>query len=308
MINQQVAREFLEKAGLVVDIAVDGYEAVEKVKLTDYDVVLMDLQMPRMDGFEATRLIRYLDQGKDLPIIAMTAAAMKQDRQRTKSAGMNGHVAKPIDPEELIETLLAWIKPRNCAVDEVTAVSSESGDLTVPPINVPGFDMAGLLARVGGNAGALAGIFKSFEREFAGLTQDLDALMTGGAYEQAAWLIHSIKGAAGNIGATELHQTARVLENELYAGTAVSRPDFESALARVLNAITTSLDQPGKNEKKGEHDSTQISSVLQQVSMILRQYEIVSTDVMQTLSGILKELNVPNHLIDALELQVNMFD
>ena len=108
-VNQQVAAAFLQAGGLEVTLAENGVEAVDWVKKARFDVVLMDMQMPDMDGMQATRLIRKLPQGVSLPIIAMTAAAMDSDRQECLAAGMNAHVAKPIDAEHLVKTLLAWV-------------------------------------------------------------------------------------------------------------------------------------------------------------------------------------------------------
>ena len=108
-VNQQVAAAFLNAGGLEVTLAENGVEAVEWVKKSRFDVVLMDMQMPDMDGTQATRLIRKLPQGVGLPIIAMTAAAMDADRQECLAAGMNAHVAKPIDAELLVKTLLEWV-------------------------------------------------------------------------------------------------------------------------------------------------------------------------------------------------------
>ena len=108
-VNQQVAAAFLQAGGLDVTLAGNGIEAVEWVRKTRFDVVLMDMQMPDMDGMQATRLIRKLPQGAGLPIIAMTAAEMEADRQECLAAGMNAHVAKPIDAERLVQTLLDWV-------------------------------------------------------------------------------------------------------------------------------------------------------------------------------------------------------
>jgi CheY-like chemotaxis protein len=111
-VNQHVARAFLEMYGLDVTIAGNGLEAVDHVKRASFDVVLMDMQMPEMDGIHAARAIRLLPQGERLPIIAMTAAAMDEDRQACLAAGMDAHISKPIDPKELVRNLLAWIRPR----------------------------------------------------------------------------------------------------------------------------------------------------------------------------------------------------
>jgi two-component system sensor histidine kinase/response regulator len=110
-INQQVAKEILEGAGLIITLAADGQEGVNAVKEKNYDAVLMDVQMPIMDGYTATREIRKDERFKDLPIIAMTAHAMAGDEEKSLEAGMSDHVAKPIDPDKLFSTLQKWIKP-----------------------------------------------------------------------------------------------------------------------------------------------------------------------------------------------------
>ncbi len=112
LVNQQVAMAFLTLAGLQVTVANTGVEAVDLVKRETFDVVLMDMQMPDMDGLEATRVIRDLPQGAELPILAMTAAAMDEDKQECLAAGMSAHVSKPIDPQDLARVLLAWTAPR----------------------------------------------------------------------------------------------------------------------------------------------------------------------------------------------------
>ncbi len=115
IVNQQVALAFLSMAGLEVTLAGNGLEAVDCVRRERFDAVLMDMQMPEMDGLQATRVIRSLPQGAQLPIIAMTAAAMDEDRQECLAAGMNAHVSKPIEPRELARVLLAWVAPRATA-------------------------------------------------------------------------------------------------------------------------------------------------------------------------------------------------
>jgi signal transduction histidine kinase/CheY-like chemotaxis protein len=117
LVNQQVATAFLEMAGLSVTVARNGLEAVDCIKREHFDAVLMDMQMPEMDGLHATRAVRLLPQGAHLPIIAMTAAAMEEDKQACLAAGMDAHVSKPIDPKELVRTLLAWVPARAVAVE-----------------------------------------------------------------------------------------------------------------------------------------------------------------------------------------------
>ncbi len=117
-INQQVAMEILADAGLIVSLANNGQEAVDAVEANRFDAVLMDVQMPVMDGYTATRTIRRDPRFKDLPIIAMTAHAMAGDQEKSTAAGMNDHVTKPIDPEQLFATLARWIGAGKTPVGE----------------------------------------------------------------------------------------------------------------------------------------------------------------------------------------------
>jgi len=121
IVNQQVATAFLAMAGLQVTLANNGLEAVDWVRKAPFDVVLMDMQMPEMDGMHATRVIRRLPHAMHLPIIAMTAGAMEEDKQECLAAGMNAHVAKPIDPKQLVHTLLAWVTPTDIATGTATS-------------------------------------------------------------------------------------------------------------------------------------------------------------------------------------------
>jgi CheY-like chemotaxis protein len=109
-VNQEVSRGLLEEAELAVDLAADGLEAVHLAEYVDYDLILMDMQMPRMNGIEATQAIRGLPGRARTPILAMTANAFEEDRQRCIEAGMNDHIGKPVDPDKLFETLLKWLQ------------------------------------------------------------------------------------------------------------------------------------------------------------------------------------------------------
>ncbi len=152
-VNQQVAQEILSGAGIKVFLASDGQEAVEAVKKNEYDAVLMDVQMPVLDGYEATRVIRSDPRYKELPIIAMTAHAMTGDREKSLEAGMNDHVTKPIDPNQLFATLVKWIQPIERRYEPTSTVKPHAGpEVEVAlPEKLPGIDMASALTRVGGN-------------------------------------------------------------------------------------------------------------------------------------------------------------
>jgi PAS domain S-box-containing protein len=220
-INQQVAKEILEGAGLKVTLAADGQEGVNAVKESKYDVVLMDVQMPVMDGYTATREIRHLkSEIRNVPIIAMTAHAMAGDEDKSLQAGMNGHVTKPIDPDQLFSTLQKWIKPGERRVQvqqaEVPGEQTEP-DMTVPaedelPESLSGFDLADGLKRLQGNKKLYRKLLLSFATDYHAVANEIRQALDAEDFDQAHSLVHNLKGLAGNLAATKLQAAALNLE------------------------------------------------------------------------------------------------
>jgi signal transduction histidine kinase/CheY-like chemotaxis protein len=211
-INQQIAVELLEGAGAIVTVANNGREAVEMLSgpgHPPFDVVLMDLQMPEMDGYQATAKLRADARLAALPIIAMTAHATVEERQRCLAAGMNDHVAKPIDPAALWEAVARFYKP----AEGLPAADQPSGP---PPQEVmpsiAGLDTNDGLSRVGGNRKLYVKILRQFaEEQSRAFDQVADALSKGN-HALAERLAHTLKGVAGNIGAGGVQSAAGVLE------------------------------------------------------------------------------------------------
>jgi len=187
--------------------------------------------MPIMDGFEATKQIRALPGRTTLPIIAMTAAAMKQDKEATSVAGMNDHISKPIDFEELAAVLNRWIK-----VDHAQLKSPEK-NLNFEEFE--GFDTNRLavFGEIGFNRKAIIQLMRSFWTEYKNKQEILKNLIDVSKFDEALELIHSIKGASGNIGAVDLHKAAKQLEEELHENNAASYESFSFHLQKVLNSI-----------------------------------------------------------------------
>jgi signal transduction histidine kinase/CheY-like chemotaxis protein/ligand-binding sensor domain-containing protein len=211
VINQQVAREVLMRAGVHVTLAGNGVDAVRMVDQARYDAVLMDIQMPGMDGYEATARIRAKSQHARLPVIAMTAHAVAGFRESSLSMGMNDYVTKPIEPERLFTVLAGWIQPDPSRVAAVPAVEPV---LDAPP-SVPGIDMAAALELLGGNRRLLASLLDRFVADFEPSPERLLSAIEHGSFEQAALLVHKIRGAAGNLSMQELHRAAGDLEQLL---------------------------------------------------------------------------------------------
>jgi two-component system sensor histidine kinase/response regulator len=254
-INQQVAREILEGAGLNVALANDGHEAVNAVKENNYDAVLMDVQMPVMDGYTATKAIRKWEGGMrnkgeaQLPIIAMTAHAMAGDEDKSLQAGMNDHVTKPIDPDQLFSTLQKWIKPGEKRVQvqqaEVPAEQTES-DIAVPaedelPESLSGFDLADGLKRLQGNKRLYRKLLLSFASDYNAVANEIRQALDTEDFDQAHSLVHNLKGLAGNLAATEL-QVAAVNLEKLVKGVDKKAPSPEQLNLR-FSELENALNQ-----------------------------------------------------------------
>jgi CheY-like chemotaxis protein len=243
-INQQVARELLEKAGLPVRIATNGDEAVRAVKEKDFEAVLMDVQMPVMDGYQATREIRKDERLKDLPIIAMTAHAMAGDRQRCLEAGMNDYVSKPIDPEKLFSTLIKWIKPGERVIPDhlVAGTGEESPDDEGPSLtDLPGISVKSGLTKVGGNRKLYRKLLSKFRRNHTDVAIDIKNALDKDDPQTATRLAHTVKGVAGNIGARSLHLAAADLEAALRQAQTENITGLLDAFSEALDLVLNSI-------------------------------------------------------------------
>jgi PAS domain S-box-containing protein len=218
-INQQVATELLESAGAIVTVANHGGEALkiltEGVSAPAFDVVFMDLQMPEMDGFTATTLLRRIPHLQKVPIIAMTAHVLVEERQLCLDAGMNDHVSKPIDPDNLFSTLMRWTRPPKRAdeAQELFTPIKESDEVVLPEI--AGIDLADGLKRVAGNRRLYRELLRQFAAKHGNAALQISTALEGGELKLAELIAHTVKGVAGNIGITEVQSVAQKLENAL---------------------------------------------------------------------------------------------
>jgi len=243
-INQQVARELLEGAGLPVSIATNGDEAVRAVKEKDFAAVLMDVQMPVMDGYQATREIRKDERLKDLPIIAMTAHAMIGDRQRCLDVGMNDYVSKPVDPEELFSTLVKWIKPGERVIPDhlVAGTDEEAPEDEGPPLSdLPGISVKSGLTKVGSNRKLYRKLLGKFRRNHTDVAIDIKNALDKDDPETATRLAHTVKGVAGNIGARSLHLAAADLDAALRQAQTENIPGLLDAFSEALDLVLNSI-------------------------------------------------------------------
>ncbi|MBT8367489.1 MAG: response regulator, partial [Deltaproteobacteria bacterium] len=280
-INQQVAKEILEGAGLNVALAADGQEGVNAVKENNYDVVLMDVQMPVMDGYTATRRIRKWEGGMrnkeetQIPIIAMTAHAMTGDEDNSLQAGMNGHVTKPIDPDQLFATLQKWIKP---AAERIIVQKQQANDAPAEPDqtvsvdedlpeSLPGFNLAAGIKRLQGNKRLYLKLLLDFRADFSGVAEEIHVALESRNFKQAHSLVHNLKGLSGNLEATDLQAAAVEMEKLVKGQTERTASDeelnqkysnLEEALNRALEAVEA-LGPPDEKKTIGSSEDARAS-------------------------------------------------
>jgi len=253
-INQQVAQEILQGAGLIVTVVNNGQEGVDAARQNQYDAILMDIQMPVMDGYTATREIRNLkSEIRNVPILAMTAHAMAGDEQKSLDAGMNGHVTKPIDPAQLFAALQKWIKPGDKPIEGQQAQASIQPDQTEPneaalPESLPGFDIDAGLKRLLGNKHLYRKLLVDFGTKYTETAAEIGAALDAKDFERVHSLIHNLKGLAGNLEAKDLQAATVEMEKLVKGQTENTASDkeliqkfaaLENALQQALNAVQT---------------------------------------------------------------------
>ena len=244
VVNQELALEILQGADIRVDVANNGEEAVNKIHQSNYDGVLMDCQMPIMDGFQATRKIREDARFATLPILAMTANAMAGDKEKCIECGMNDHIAKPIDVNQLFSTLAKWIqrKANTTPLREVPILSEVKAPIAIDapkdanalPRHITGLDLHNALARVGGNERLLKKLIVRFRDTQQTVMERIEVALNSQDQETAKREVHTLKGLAANIGATELSKLALHAEAEFQSRD-------EEALKKALSLVDIEL-------------------------------------------------------------------
>jgi signal transduction histidine kinase/ligand-binding sensor domain-containing protein/CheY-like chemotaxis protein/HPt (histidine-containing phosphotransfer) domain-containing protein len=289
-INQQIAVELLQGVGATVEIANDGLEAVRKMldqpAPTNFDVVLMDIQMPGMDGYQATKKIRSDPRFEKFPIIAMTAHATIEERQKCLEAGMNAHVSKPIDPSSLFETLERFVTP---IVKTVTVPAHEQGSAVVAEADelpdVPGLNTAEGLLRVADNRKLYRKLLRQFCNTEADAAQRIAAALAGNDRSLAGRLAHSLKSVAGNIGAKAVQHAAANLEKAITDSVAASdielcRASLEECLADLIQGLKGIDRADGEPAPAGEPG--QVKSAVEQLLRYLAKSDGAAIDYFES--------------------------
>jgi signal transduction histidine kinase/CheY-like chemotaxis protein/HPt (histidine-containing phosphotransfer) domain-containing protein len=316
--NQQVATELLESGGAIVTVANHGGEAVKILTEGDqappFDVVFMDLQMPQMDGFTATKLLRRDPRLQKFPIIAMTAHALVEERQRCLDAGMNDHVSKPIDPDNLFATLLRWAKPRQkSAVESQTQpVKAKPSDEILLP-EIAGVNVADGLNRVAGNRRLyrdLLGQFASKQRDAAA---QISAALESGDSKLAERIAHTVKGVAGNLAIAEVQSAAQKVEKAIREGLDITPPldGFATVLSTQVHAIEKALRESAPTQPDrvmhSPFNGEAASAAIARLKSLLEASDGDSEEAFRSLQDVVAGVVDKAHL-DSLSASISDFD
>ncbi|MBL6987582.1 MAG: PAS domain S-box protein [Methylobacter sp.] len=281
-INQQVVKEFLNLLGIAVEIANNGKEALTLLENSAFDAVLMDIHMPDMDGFEATKLIRSQACFAKLPVIALTAGVTKQERDNCMASGMNDFVAKPINPNQLMATLAQWIMPIEAVATE-TAAAQPMGANLLGAEDMPVFDLHNLLMLIGNNQELAAQLLLTFMDNMKGLPGEIEAEMTAENFVSARELVHKVKGASGNIGAVRLYVASSELETELKNGRVAAdafnifREAFEQAMSIIAEQYQQEQPLPS-----GGRNIEELTRIAAELDLLLKENDFISEPLLNT--------------------------
>ncbi|WP_163337754.1 PAS domain S-box protein [Desulfopila sp. IMCC35008] len=339
-INQQVAVELLEKARVRITLASNGQEAITAAKEQPFDLILMDIQMPVMDGISATKHIReHVPANSKVPIVAMTAHAMAGDRERSLEAGMNDHLAKPINPEELYFCLVHWIKTDNLE-DSKSFAEDRLGEEHADdrqrgpslPKQIAGLNITDGLQRVAGNRQLYLSLLRDFLSQTEHFREEVQACHNRNDKPTLQRVVHTLKGVAGSIGARELQQASLDFEREIHNKSdnfQIMQDVLFRELQQVRDSILELLEPVPSQEKSSqpvEHptvDLAHIKDVLTDLLKLLairdmeaesRFFEIrdmlLSQFPQQTqrLTEYMEALDFKNAQIVAREISTNLYD
>ncbi|HVI50105.1 MAG TPA: response regulator [Candidatus Sulfotelmatobacter sp.] len=315
-LNQEVAIGLLEDMGLTIDIATNGQQAVDKVAQNVYDAVLMDMQMPVMDGMEATRVIRGVPRLQDMPIIAMTANAMAADRERCLEAGMNDHIAKPIEPDKLQAMLVRWIKRGENTASAPMPAAETAKPADAPPglnpscLSIDGIDTASGLRRTGGNEER----YRTLLRRFCENQRDAGRIIVESLKafdrETAERAAHTVKGTASTLGVGALAEQASRIEAQIKTGITAEALDlsqFNRLLDDAVMAISDSLSDGRAEAVPADAFPAKIAAPLARLKSLLENDDGEAAEFMMENRPLLSSV-LSLEEIERLDRSVGNFD
>lgn len=283
-VNQEVALGLLQETGLSVTVANNGQEALQMLAEKSFDLVLMDMQMPVMDGITATQKIRADERWKTLPIVAMTANAMATDIERCTQAGMNGHLSKPIDVDKFYHVLkqfLTWTEPEESAVSPSLQATSMAASKKLPDglPNLTGIDLEQAIFRIGGNQARYFEILRHFIDSQQQELDNLSGLISEQDWDTATRVAHTLKGSSANLGFDSLAQFAASLEHRLEQQMEPNREDIQQA-QRLLIQVNDELAIWEMQHHKPEcQASMDWSAWYQQLWQAVNDYDVVALNL-----------------------------
>jgi len=285
LLNQQIATEILEDEGFIVEIANNGEEAVNMANQSQYDVVLMDMQMPVMDGLEATKIIRQKFSNNDLPILAMTANASDADRDKCLEVGMNAHITKPIDPNLLFAGLAKWIKGKNSnSTNNEKVVTHSKDEIKIPEID--GVDARLGLQVAAGKVSLYIKMLKTFSTDQINAVSDIKSALDLSDYLTAQRVAHTLKGTCGSIGATQLQKIAGNIEDqckdkikieEIIKNLEIVQPQ----LTLIIDSIKKALPEDKKLASTSAFDASQVKPLVDKLRELLENNDTEANDLLE---------------------------
>jgi CheY-like chemotaxis protein/HPt (histidine-containing phosphotransfer) domain-containing protein len=241
-INQQIAKEMLASFGVSVTLAENGEEAIACLQKESYDGVLMDMQMPVMDGVTATLEIRKNPKWATLPILALTANVYVSQQNELLAAGMNDHIGKPIDPDQLLATLAKWVRPGKAAVIEaITPTPASSAPLPHP--DLPGVKVAESIRRIGGNVALYYALIEKFRTNQKDVVPNIRTALTSGDLKTSERLAHTLRGISGSLGAVTLQTLAEQLEKSIHKNELNDLESLLNQIEKEVDILFTNINQ-----------------------------------------------------------------
>ncbi|MBF0462537.1 MAG: response regulator [Magnetococcales bacterium] len=321
-LNREVACELLKKVGVIVEEVCDGQKALDRLGTTPFDAVLMDVEMPNMDGYTATRHIRDDPRFVSLPIIAMTAHVQASAREASLSAGMNDYLSKPIDIKQLYAVLTQWINPEGTNPRFGRSPKGVTRDVRATgllPKVLEGIDIQNALARLGGQEAFLKSLLTRF-KEHAGISDKIQMALQQGDLNTARHLAHSMAGIAGNISATRLLQAARVVERAIERDHIQQEPflltEFNQALQQVLSTIQ-GLQSNGEESVAACHtvddsddtapNQAEIGPILRELSNLLELRDTDAELILEVLKQVINRKSWQDDM-EKLEERIQQMD